>query len=278
MPDKLHVDMPDAPPPDPAALKDVIAQRVRADSRERRQVTPEETILALCAEFPPDAIRDVLSVMGAEASYADIKAAVAASGRVYLFSVAHLPAAEAQERGRLEEAKSLVAEQVRDDSQALALTPFSALEPLLPTKDAQEQEKLFAEMQGDERFRDIGRLEGPKGEAWFHSDNFLTGAYARILLRAKALDAAHAIAELVRDRSRTIPRPTSISTFRDRAFGIDPARLDEVVAQALSQNDDIRKVVHPETGGAWLYSERFLSAQQAASMVDWDEVGAARNP
>ncbi|HUJ26437.1 MAG TPA: hypothetical protein VLW85_10485 [Myxococcales bacterium] len=278
--DKLNVQTAAPAALDPAALKDAIAQKVRADSRERGALTLEHEVFALAEDQPPEAINQVLAMMGAEAAYADIKAVVAPSGRMYLFSLAHLMQPDAQRKAQLQESKWAVAERIRSDSSALSLTPADALEPLFPAADPQERAALLAEMEQDERFRDLVKLEGPEGVAYFHSDTYLSGAYARILARAKSSDASRAIAELVRDRSRTIPRPTSVATFRDRAFGIDSARLDEVVQQTLANPEfsDIRKLVHPETGAAYLYSQRWLSEQQAFLMVDWDEVGAVRYP
>ncbi|HTN52657.1 MAG TPA: hypothetical protein VML50_09675 [Anaeromyxobacter sp.] len=277
---KLHVDPAETPAPDPAGLKVRIAEQVRVDSRERHALTPEHAVRRLAPGLPREQLAALLSEMAAEGRYGDIKAIVAPSGRVYLFSEAHLIALEAQERGRAEEAKLAMVERIRADSRKVALTPVADLDPLVPGADPARRDALLAELQADERFRDIRTVTGPGGERYCHSDAFVSGTYSQIMMRAKTRDACLGIAELVRERSRTLPKPTRLTTFEDPVFGIDPGRLEAAVEETLSRPEyaDIKRLVHPETGGVYLYSDRFLAPQQAFLIMDWDEVGAARNP
>jgi hypothetical protein len=216
--------------------------------------------------------------MARDPSCDDIMGVVTPAGRFYLFSTAHLTAAEAWRRAHIEDAKLAIAARIRSDSRKTTLTSLTDLEPLFPSAEPAERAALLAELEADDRFQDLQKLEGPKGETYYHCETHLTGAYALIMMRAKTHDVSLAIAELVRDRSRILPRPTSIATFRDPVFGIDLALLDEAVARTLARHADIRKLVHPETGAAYLYSSRWLDDVQAFSMIDWEEVGAARNP
>jgi hypothetical protein len=270
---KLHVDAAETPAPDPAELKARIAELVRADSRDRRALTEEPAVRRLAPGLPREQLAALLSEMAAEGRYGDIKAVVAPSGRVYLFSEAHLIALEAQERGRAAEAKLAMVERIRADSRKIALTPVADLDPLVPGADPARRDALLAELQADERFKDIRTVTGPGGERYYHSDAFVSGSYSQIMMRARTRDACLGIAELV-------PKPTRLTTFEDPVFGIDPARLEASVQETLSRPEyaDIKRLVHPETGGVYLYSDRFLDPQQAFLIMDWDEVGAARNP
>ncbi|HTO98538.1 MAG TPA: hypothetical protein VMK66_15925, partial [Myxococcales bacterium] len=194
VPEKLRALPAEAPAPDPMALKTPIAERVRADSRERRALTPEHVIQALDPRVSPEGLSAVLAVMGAEVSYADIKGIVAPSGRIYLFSLAHLTPQEAREKAELEETKWAIAGRIRADSRGIALTSLADLDPLFPAElPAEGRAALLAGMEDDERFKDLRRLTGPGGETFFHCETSLTGTYGGILVRAKTKDACYGI-------------------------------------------------------------------------------------
>jgi len=135
-------------------------------------------------------------------------------------------------------------------------------------------------MQTDARYWDIKPVTTPSGEVCFHSDAYLNGNYATILMRAQANDPCATVAETVRDASRIYPRPTPVQVFREKAFGIDPEKLDALVAETLTKPEfpDIKKMVHPSTGAVYLYSTKYMSDGQAWYIMDWEEVGRANNP
>jgi len=279
-PDKLNVVAEEGPPPDLEPLKARIAERVRADSRERRRLTRDEEVRVLVPELERDELSRLLAGMAEQGLYGDIKAVVAPSGRVYLFSEKHLIAAEAAELGRIEEARHAVADRIRADSSRIALTPAADLEPLFPFPEPERRAAFMAEVLADERFEDLQVTKGPKGEVYYHSDRHVSGNYAAVMTRAKAGDALFAIAEFVRHNSRIMPAPVCLTAFRDPVFGILQAKLDGFVEKLLETPAyaDVKRLVHRETGAVYLYSDRYLDELRATEIMDWNEVGALRNP
>jgi hypothetical protein len=279
-PDKLHVIANDEPPPDLEAIKERIAGRVRSDSRQHRRLTPEQDIMAVARELERPELSSLLAAMATENRYGDVKAVVAPSGRVYLFSEKHLIALEAAELGRIEEARVAIVERIRTDSSRVVLTAMRDLEPLFPFPEPERREALLAEIRADPRFQDIQVVTGPVGEVYLHSDRFVSGNYGAIMMRARAKDASWAIAELVRERSRIMPAPTRTTVFHDPVFGIDPSALDTVIEELLHRSgfEDVKRIVHPKTGATYLYSSRHLDEARAIDIMDWEEVGARRNP
>ena len=278
--EKLQAEPAPAPPPEPPSLEARIAGLIRANAAERAAVTAEWEIRKLAPRLRRQELSAALARMSAEPLYADVKAVVAPSGRLYLFSEPSLAAAAAQEKARFEEAKELIAEKVRRDSQQPQLTPAADLEPLFPSAVPEERAALLAALSADERFKDIQSLAGAPGELYYHSDTFLSGAYGKIMMRARAKDPALAIAELVRERARNLPRPTKITIFEDPVFGFEAAGIEAHVEATLGRAEyaDVKRMVHPATGAIYLFSDRFLDPQQAWMLMDWDEVGAAQNP
>lgn len=279
-PDKLNVVAGDATAADLDLVKNRIAGRVRDDSRERRRLTTDREIHVLVPELERDELSRVLAEMATQGLYGDIKAVVAPSGRIYLFSEKHLIAAEAAELGRIEEAKFTIAEKIRADSSRIVLTTAEELEPLYPFPEPERRAAFLAETLADERFKDLQVTKGPKGEVYYHSDRFISGNYAAVMMRAKAGDPLFAIAEFVRHNSRIMPAPVSTTAFRDPVFGILQAKLDGFVEKLLETPAyaDVRRLVHRETGAVYLYSDRYLDEARAYEIMDWNEVGALRNP
>jgi len=104
--------------------------------------------------------------------------------------------------------------------------------------------------------------------------------YALQLARVAAKDACALIAETVRDESRTYPRPTCVLLFVERLFGVNEADLEEVVRKTLERPEfsDIKAMIHPVTGGVYLYSNRYLDGERAFMMMDYEEVIKPNNP
>lgn len=278
--EKLHVVVAeDAPPPDLEALKLRVAERVRTDS-QRGRLTAEREVAALVPELGRRELSALVTSMAEDGRHADVKAVVAASGRVYLFSERHLIAVEAAELGRIEEAKLAIVERIRADSSRITLTAAADLEPLFPYPEPERRAALLEEIRTDERFQDVQVVAGPNGEVFYHSDRFVSGNYGAIMMRARQSDPCFSIAELVRDRSRIMPAPTRIDVFHDPVFQVDTSRLEDFVAELLKRDGyaDVKRLVHPRTRAVYLYSERYLDEGRAREIMDWEEVGALRNP
>jgi hypothetical protein len=280
IPDKLNVEAAEPPKPDLALVKERIAERVRCDSRDRGRLTPEHELGAVAPELEPGELSALLAEMAGQGLFGDVKGLVAPSGRVYLFSEKHLIAIEAAELERVEEARFAIVERIRADSSRITLTLAADLEPLYPFTEPEKRASFLAETLADERFADIQTVKGPKGELYYHSDQYVSGNYGAIMMRAKAKDPCWAIAELVRDRSRIMPAPTRATLFSEAVFEIDPTTLDATLGELLQASEyaDLKRLVHPTTGAVYLYSDRYLDAQRAFYIMDWEEVGAQRNP
>jgi hypothetical protein len=279
--DKLRVEVDEAPPIARAELKARIARTVREDSKERRAPTQEHVIQDLAPDLPREELSAVLGEMAVDEEYADIKAIVAPSSRIYLFSEALLPRDEAGARCLAEEAKHAIVRRIRKDSQHIVLTPASHLDELFPWPDPEKRAALMAELQADERFKDIQAVVGAGGELYYHSDAHVSGNYGKIMMRARTSDAGLAIAELVRDRSRTMPAPTSTALFQDRVFGLSAAQVKafvDALAKPAPEYADIKTIVHPTTAAVYLYSDKWMDDLTAYRIMDWQEVGAAQNP
>jgi hypothetical protein len=279
-PQKLRVVADEPPPLDPTALKLRIAEKGRADSRDLRRLTPEREVLATLSELEPAGLHALIAEMSTEGAYADIKAVIAVSGRIYLFSEKYLIAVEAAELGRLEEAKLEIVARIRSDSSRIVLTTLEDLEPLFPFPEPERRAALLAEIRADERFQDIQSVTGPKGETYYHSDRYMSGNYGAIMMRARSGDPCWSIAELVRDRSRIMPAPTRTTVFDDPVFLLEPGRLGAILDELLAKEgyEDVKRIIHPKTKAQYLYSTRFLEERRALDIMDWEEVGMLKNP
>ncbi|HEX7573374.1 MAG TPA: hypothetical protein VF514_09785 [Bacteroidota bacterium] len=262
-------------------IKARIAGKIREEAKEHAAMTLSDTVFALVPDSRQGSITAILEEMAAEDAYGDIKAVPTPSGRFYFFSKTFIPVDEAFAKSLVEEVKDRMAEKVRGDSRdRVALTPADALFALTPEKEQDQIADLLNEMQTEARFADIKKVTASNGEGYFHSEIYLSGNYAKILLRAAANDPCAAIAETVRDDSRIYPRPTNSQLFKEKAFGIDPDELEVHIAETLGKPEfiDIKKMVHPSTGVVYLYSSQYLGGDQAWNIMDWEEVGRANNP
>lgn len=258
-----------------------IAERIRADSGERSAMTPSEEVFALVPDSQRGDVTALLDAMAADERYPDIKAVTAASGLVYFFSKTHIDAGEAVAKCRVEEIKSMIAENVRADSrETVGLTPVGDLSSILTGTEQDQLAAILGEMEKDERYADIKKVTAPDGAVYFHSDRHMSGYYALVLGRVAAKDHCALIASTVRDESRIYPRPTCVLLFLEKPFDIPARDLKTVVECTLRkpEYEDIKAIVHPATGGVYLYSSQYLKEGAALARMDWLEVGKDANP
>jgi len=262
-------------------IKAKIAGKIRADGEEHGTVTPSEVVFALVPDSQQDRITAILEGMASDDRYADIKAVTTASGMVFFVSVKYIEAAQAIEISRIEEVKFLIAEKVRADSKNdLALTSAADLNALAPEMEQDGIDAILEEMRNDDRYADIKAVTSSNGNVYYHSDRHMSGYYAVVLSRVAAKDPGATIAALVRDESRIYPRPTCVQFFLEPMFGIPSDDLKAVVDGMLRkpENGDIRMMVHPETGGVYLYCNQYLNGDTAFKMMHWVEVVKPANP
>lgn len=258
-----------------------IAEKVRADSGERSAMTQADTLFALVPGSRKGAITAILDEMASDPRYADVKALPTASGMVFFFSMNHITPDEAIAKSRGEERKVMIAEKVREDSRdRAALTPPADLRALFPEQDPEGIDALLADMRMDARYADVATVTASTGETFFYSGLHMSGYYALVLSRVAAKNPCATIAAMVRDESRIYPRPTCVQLFLEKPFGLPPCELKAVVDATLSKPEfgDLKMIVHPATGGVYLYSDRYMNFDSASRIMDWQEVGKDANP
>lgn len=259
-------------------LKEKIAERIRTDCNEQGILTSEDTLIGLAPGRRHEAISAALSEMVKDPGYADIKAVTTASGLVFFYSERHIKVAEAAAKSLLEEVKFRIGERVRADSRdTQLLTPVDSLYGEIGwDRNAYNPD----EIRKDPRYDDIKTVTAATGEMFFYSTRHMSDYYALLLARVAAHDPCATIAETVRDESRIYPRPTCVLFFLEKLFGMNEDDLKEIVCRTLQrpEYEDIKTMVHPATGGVYLYSSQYLNADLAFSLMDWQEVGKDANP
>lgn len=262
-------------------IKAKIAETVRAAAGEHSAMTPAETVFSLVPKTRQETITALLDEMAADDLYPDIKALTTDSGKVFFFSTTYIQADEAVAKSRMEEVKLKIAEKVRADSQdRVRLTPAGDLQELVPEQERYKIAAILKEMQETPAYADVKMVTASNGHVFFYSDLHMSNYYALVLSRAAAKDHCATIAAMVRDESRIYPRPTCVQLFMEDLFEIPPCDLKAIVDETLKKPEfsDIRKIVHPTTGGVYLYSNRYLKDHMAELLMDWREVGRDANP
>ena len=199
---------------------------------------------------------------------------------MYLYSATYLTEDDAEQLLRSEELRADIAAKIREESQSLAqLTGLDTLNNLPSFQDVEDIELYLDEMARDGRYRDIQKIITSTGAVYLYSETFITKNYAAILARAAADDPAATIAETVREESKIYPRPTHVDSFKGQVFNISSGELEAFISKSLKHDDfhDI-KVLRASTGARYLYSSKYLSADYAMALVEWQEVGEENNP
>jgi hypothetical protein len=154
--------------------------------------------------------------------------------------------------------------------QALGLLPESAEE--IPAA----LDEIFDVAMG--AHPDLVPVEEDAGERRCYSSQFMTPAYAGLLLR-RAGGPLHLIAETVRENSALYPRPLPLGAFEQPPFSLT---REEILAclRALAGNDAYRDIARTRTsaGNEYLYSTAHLEVDHAASLAEWIDVGQYDNP
>ena len=261
----------------PLDIQTRIAEKVRSDSRERTWLTGTATIEALFAEDDPD-VR--FEEMMADPRFEDIKWIRSPSGQILFYSDQYLTPEQASEESAVESALVSVSEQVRADSQRqVTLTPMAVVITLIPEALREHPDRVVERLAEVPQYQDIQKVVGPTGMEYLHSEEYISGSYARILARADADDPLATMAETIREESRVYPRVTSLITFTEKVFDINPAELDGYVEQMLASEEysDIKKIVM-SNGAVYLFSDRHLHPRLAARQAEDAEFGDEVNP
>ncbi len=125
---------------------------------------------------------------------------------------------------------------------------------------------------------DLKELLDKDGIPCYYSAQFMSEAYARILLRKEG-NPLLLIAEIVRENSALYPRPIPLDTFKNSPFELTQ---EEILAclQKMSGQEDHQDIAQTITsiGTVFLYSSRHLDSDYASMLAEWLDVGQYNNP
>jgi len=176
---------------------------------------------------------------------------------------------------------SRLIEFIRAESSAGRLTSLSALASRFPPPDELSRELGFSITSAIAEVPEAGDLKKMEGssDAWYFSENTMTGNYALHLLRTEEKDPLMLIAETVRDESRIYPRPTDLTFFTDPPFSMNERELRQALGRMELRPDmsDIKRCA-ASNGATYLYSTRYLGETLAETLAEWIEVGQKQNP
>jgi hypothetical protein len=178
-----------------------------------------------------------------------------------------------------------VAEFIRESSRAGELLALADIEAeiagqTIPVSEGTtEQVQILALIQ-EAIFShdDIGVILDDSGGAWYFSERFMTGAYARVLL-LKGEGPLKMMAEVIREHSRVYPRPVPLALFQCSPFNLS----NDEIALCLKEMMDkppYRDIAHLTTsiGNLFAYSTDHLDANYASMLAEWADVGQVENP
>jgi len=128
------------------------------------------------------------------------------------------------------------------------------------------------------RHPDLVSVESAAGEQRFYSSQFMTKAYAGLLLRKEG-EPLHLIAETVRENSALYPRPLPLGAFEQPPFSLTREEILDGLERMAAQ-DAYRDIARTRTsaGNEYLYSTAHLDADYAGSLAEWIDVGQYDNP
>jgi hypothetical protein len=129
-----------------------------------------------------------------------------------------------------------------------------------------------------EGIEDLHYLAAPDGSRSYYSSNFMTEAYAQILLRKQG-DRLRLIAEVVRGNSALYPRPVPLDIFTHPPFEFTQQEVlnDLERMQGEAEYRDIVPTT-TSTSRVFLYSTLYLEPDHASMLGEWFDVGQFNNP
>ncbi len=197
---------------------------------------------------------------------------------------AETPAEDVQAEAPVEEALpplvARLAELVRERSRTTAkLTPLDKVQAGDSFLDEEQKAHLIEEILAGEDYRDLRVLRTSAGATYLYCTTHISDSYARLLFRVAEGNPYELIASTVREESETYPRPTTAILFKEPPFLLDQQQV-EGLAREMAQLEQYRDVkpIRATTGALYLYSDRFLDAEWARSLVEYEEVGRFNNP
>jgi hypothetical protein len=126
--------------------------------------------------------------------------------------------------------------------------------------------------------RDLKEVAAQGGDRSYYSSDFMTEAYARILLQKQG-DRLPLIAETVRENSALYPRPVPLDLFTKSPFGLTQQEILSEL-ERMEGKEEYRDIVPTTTSTSriFLYSSLHLEPDHASMLAEWLDVGQSNNP
>jgi hypothetical protein len=184
-----------------------------------------------------------------------------------------------------EVAARAVAEMIRKKSEAGELLRQDELaqgmleRTLLPAENVERKRRLDAVVEKAlDGNADLVKLHAEEREPHYFSTQFMTEAYARILV-GKESDPLLLIADIVRENSAVYPRPVPVAMFTGSPFDLSRKEIQACLERMAGQEEynDIRQT-ETSIGNVFLYSTSHLEPNYASMLAEWLDVGQANNP
>lgn len=125
---------------------------------------------------------------------------------------------------------------------------------------------------------DLHELAAQDGSRRYYSSQFMTQAYATILLQRQG-DHLRFIAEVVRQNSAIYPRPVPLDIFTQPPFELNQ---QEVLShlERMAAEEEYRDILPITTSASrvFLFSTLHLEPEHAAMLAEWLDVGQHNNP
>jgi hypothetical protein len=125
---------------------------------------------------------------------------------------------------------------------------------------------------------DLHGLTAQDGSRRYYSSQFMTQAYARILLQKQG-DPVRLIAEIVRQNSEVYPRPVPLDIFTQPPFDLTRQEVLDYLGR-MAAEEGYRDIVPTTTSASrvFLYSTLHLEPEYASMLAEWLDVGQLNNP
>ena len=129
-----------------------------------------------------------------------------------------------------------------------------------------------------ERSEDLHELAAHDGSWRYYSSDFMTGAYAMILLQRQG-DPLRLIAESVRQNSELYPRPIPLDIFTQPPFDFTRQEVLNYL-ERMGREEEYRDILQTTTSasGVYLYSALHLEPEHASMLAEWLDAGQFDNP
>ena len=129
-----------------------------------------------------------------------------------------------------------------------------------------------------EQNEDLHELSAGDGSRHYYSSQFMTLAYALILLQKQG-DPLHLIASIVRENSALYPRPVPLDIFTQPPFALGRQEVLNGLDR-MGAEEEYRDVMSTTTSASkiYLYSTLYLEPEHASMLAEWLEVGQFENP